>query len=485
MFDNVEGSPCRSQMGSPQSIIDESVEREAVETLLSICKAPSPASSEHSMDSTTSSNDPWNLPGDPPPPTSVMYGPYSSQERSSVSLTDMVPVVSHADDNTRNVRPLLKRESKLAKLLMEGPLEMPCESVSDVKGGKCQPAPVIVPTSLSQSCLPAKKRLIVLESASNKQHVSNNRVNNQNSFHVDINANHLNSSSQHQNYSPSMGHHAQAPVNGLTSNNIGIKPMTGDVVSVLSWSNGHPPSVTTVPSATVPGISNKTESVQVGSKRKLNENVLPMAPLVITQNVHGSMSSPIVQVIIMNNSCPPSSSSSTPVNIPGLCPIAPAPSRTNVPQSGEVNTVNSSSRSRPHVCTYPNCGKTYFKSSHLKAHYRTHTGEKPFVCTWQFCDRRFARSDELSRHKRVHTGEKNFVCPKCDKRFIRSDHMAKHLSRHSNVQRPKVKKVASADTVVNSDTVLVDKPVVDVAEDSNMSWSAEALCMDLPTAVVD
>lgn len=106
------------------------------------------------------------------------------------------------------------------------------------------------------------------------------------------------------------------------------------------------------------------------------------------------------------------------------------------------------------------------------------------------CDRKFARSDELSRHRRVHTGEKNFACPKCEKRFIRSDHMAKHLSRHANTprQRAQIKKTASAEMVAlntASASALADKPHVDVAEDSNMSWSAEALCMDLPTAVVD
>ncbi|XP_025994826.1 zinc finger protein 236 isoform X2 [Solenopsis invicta] len=86
---------------------------------------------------------------------------------------------------------------------------------------------------------------------------------------------------------------------------------------------------------------------------------------------------------------------------------------------------------RPHKCLV--CHAAFRKVSHLKQHYRRHTGERPYKCSK--CDRRFTSNSVLKSHLHTHDDARPYSCSLCDTKFSTQSSMKRHMVTHSN-KRP-------------------------------------------------
>ncbi|KAL6489917.1 hypothetical protein MHYP_G00002620 [Metynnis hypsauchen] len=232
----------------------------------------------------------------------------------------------------------------------------------------------------------------------------------------------------------------------------------------------RPAATQAPPQGPPPGeLDGSSEDREVRDTLRLEGSSIATVAQVLT-DLHGKLRPVSAYSESSNSSCGESgyttlSDPATPTMTPSATPV---PQQQHMWGGGGGGAPRSPTKRHP--CTFDGCDRVYGKSSHLKAHIRTHTGmkangyvsalaptrttkewktrhrrpvndrlaalagERPFPCTWVGCEKKFARSDELARHLRTHTGEKRFQCPLCDKRFMRSDHLIKHARRHPDFQ---------------------------------------------------
>lgn len=127
-----------------------------------------------------------------------------------------------------------------------------------------------------------------------------------------------------------------------------------------------------------------------------------------------------------------------------------------------------SAHKKRYQCDFPGCNRRYLKTSVLRSHIKTHTGESPFICNWRGCGKafrdsytlaghkkrthtyetavscdwpgcgkQFGQTSDLTRHRRIHTGEKPYLCdwPDCGKRFPQPSQLNWHMRTHTREKR--------------------------------------------------
>ena len=96
------------------------------------------------------------------------------------------------------------------------------------------------------------------------------------------------------------------------------------------------------------------------------------------------------------------------------------------------------SRQRPYMCGFPNCGKSYKSSGHLRLHIFKHTKVSTYRCTYPECGpaKYFCSNATLRRH--IETTHENWTCVVCYRGFNSREILKAHLAnKHFDHQSSK------------------------------------------------
>lgn len=100
-----------------------------------------------------------------------------------------------------------------------------------------------------------------------------------------------------------------------------------------------------------------------------------------------------------------------------------------VAKGRDVNEASPHVRKKPtvHQCEY--CGKVNKYPSKIRAHMRTHTGEKPFKC--EICGMTFSQKTPMRLHLRRHLNQMPFPCEMdgCCERFVSASLLKQHIEK--------------------------------------------------------
>ncbi|XP_063440156.1 zinc finger protein 845-like [Mytilus trossulus] len=79
-------------------------------------------------------------------------------------------------------------------------------------------------------------------------------------------------------------------------------------------------------------------------------------------------------------------------------------------------------------CTYEGCRWAFYLYNELKAHYRSHTGERAYLC--DICGYAAGTKNRLNRHHHTHTGERAHHCEYCNYKAGTRTHLRRHMRIH-------------------------------------------------------